>query len=290
MRPVRSVARPRALMVLLTLSALTVVAFSGASQPTTARPPSGRFNVPSEAFTPVTVPTDLTATSSTSASDDPLPGPLWGARLQLAAEGTAEQPVAPAGPEHVVRSGDSLWQIAAWHRADLQLIVRWNPGIDPRRLIAGQRILVPGGSAMAVRAPVVSTSGAKTARWSTGAGHLWPLPIRGTITTRFSSAHRGVDIAAPAGTPVRAIAGGTVIWAGWSTTGGGNVVEIRHPDGMRSRYLHNRTILVSVGQVVVAGEQIAQVGSTGWSTGPHLDLRIEMGGRFIDPLRLAWSR
>lgn len=296
MRPVRPGGRLRALIALATLPAIAILAFPGAARTTIARPPAARFNIPAEAFIPVTLPIDQAATSRLTAGDDPLSSRLRAAHLNHGTGGTAAQPVAPAGPRHVVRPGDSLWQIAVWHRADLQLVLRWNPGIDPRRLVAGQRILVPGGSTMvvrapAVRAPVVSVRGAWTPRWSSGAtGHRWPLPVRGTITTRFSSGHRGIDIAAPAGTPVRAIAGGTVIWAGWSTTGGGNVVEIRHPDGMRSRYLHNRVLLVTVGQVVVAGQEIAQVGSTGWSTGPHLDLRIQMGGQFIDPLRLWWSR
>lgn len=282
MRPVRPGARLCALIALSTLTAFGILAFSGVTQPTIARPPAARFNVPAEAFMPVTLPADQPTASGMLSDVDVLPGALRTRRLQHRTDDVALQPAAPAGPRHVVRAGESLWQIAAWHRADLLLILRWNPGIDPRRLFAGQRILVPGGSAMPVRD--------RAATQTASTGHLWPLPIRGTITTRFSSAHRGVDIAAPAGTPVRAIAGGAVIWAGWSTTGGGFVVEIRHPDGMRSRYLHNRKVLVAVGQVVARGEQIAAVGSTGWSTGPHLDLRIQMGGRYIDPLRLAWSR
>ncbi len=116
--------------------------------------------------------------------------------------------------------------------------------------------------------------------------HLWPLPLRGMITTRFSSAHLGIDVAAPAGTPVRAIAAGTVAWAGWKNNGGGNVVVISHPDGMISTYNHNRGVAVHVGQRVSQGETIAWVGMTGWATGPHLDFRIEMGGRFVDPLQV----
>ncbi len=115
---------------------------------------------------------------------------------------------------------------------------------------------------------------------------LWPLPVRGTITSRFSAGHPGIDIAAPAGTTVRAIASGTVTWAGWKTNGGGNVVVIRHPDGMVSTYNHNQGVAVARGDQVSAGERIAWVGSTGWATGPHLDLRVEMGDRLVDPLDL----
>ena len=104
------------------------------------------------------------------------------------------------------------------------------------------------------------------------------------LTRRFSSAHPGIDIAAPKGTRVRAIARGTVVWAGWKNNGGGYVVVIDHPNGMRSTYNHNSRVSVEKGDKVAQGETIALVGSTGWSTGPHLDLRIQMGGRFIDPL------
>jgi murein DD-endopeptidase MepM/ murein hydrolase activator NlpD len=125
----------------------------------------------------------------------------------------------------------------------------------------------------------------RVARQPSGSGgHLWPLPVRGTITNRFSAGHPAIDIAAPLGTSVRAIAAGTVIDAGWRNNGGGNVVVIRHPDGMVSTYNHNRGVTVRRGQLVEAGQQIAWVGATGLATGPHLDLRIEMGGSLVNPL------
>jgi len=74
-----------------------------------------------------------------------------------------------------------------------------------------------------------------------------------------------------------------VVFAGWKDNGGGYVVVLRHRDGMRSTYNHNRSVTVAVGARVVAGQRIARLGSTGRSTGPHLDLRIEMGGRFVNP-------
>lgn len=112
------------------------------------------------------------------------------------------------------------------------------------------------------------------------------LPVRGLVTTRFSGAHPGIDISAPAGTSVRAIAAGTVVFAGWKNNGGGYVVVVRHPDGMRSTYNHNESVTVTAGARVGAGQRIARLGSTGRSTGPHLDLRIEMGGRLVNPLGL----
>jgi murein DD-endopeptidase MepM/ murein hydrolase activator NlpD len=207
------------------------------------------------------------------------------------------KPSPPPGRIHIVRTGDTLWQIAAWHRTDLQLIRRWNGDTDPRRLVAGRRILVPGGRPMPKPRPAPVAERASVAERAPAPRppvqsrrHVWPLPVRGTITTRFSAAHPGIDIANRAGTPVRAIAGGTVTWAGWKTNGGGYVVVIRHPDGMISTYNHNRRVLVRRGQVVSAGQRVAEVGASGWATGPHLDLRIRMGGRLVNPLGLAWAR
>lgn len=199
-------------------------------------------------------------------------------------------PARPSGPTHVVASGDDLWTIARRHSADLTAILQWNEGIDPYRLVAGQRILVPGGQEMKPLPQPVRVTVRKAAvppaipRVQNG-DHIWPLLIRGIVTTRFSSAHPGIDIAAPKGTPVRAIAAGTVVWAGWKDNGGGYVVEIDHPNGMRSTYNHNSKLMVKRGDEVAQGDTIALVGSTGWSTGPHLDFRISMGGVLVDPLR-----
>ncbi len=260
-----------------------VVALTGVGTTISARPPSTPSPVPAEAFRPVALqglyasqaPGSLAHRVPIGDLVEPDPSPTPG-------------PTAPAGPVHVVRNGDTLWQIAAWHRADLDLILLWNPNVDPRRLVAGQRVLVPGGRPMASPTPTSDTK--RPGSTTLGGRHLWPLPVRGTITTYFSASHPGIDIAARAGTTVRAIAPGTVTWAGWKDTGGGYVVVIRHPDGMVSTYNHNRKVVVRVGQVVGAGEKIAEVGSTGWSTGPHLDLRIQMGAEPINPLRLSWTR
>jgi murein DD-endopeptidase MepM/ murein hydrolase activator NlpD len=94
--------------------------------------------------------------------------------------------------------------------------------------------------------------------------------------------HRGVDIAAPAGSPIRAVAAGRVIFSGW-TAGYGNLVAIAHQDGVVTRYAHNSVNLVSVGEQVVAGQEIALVGTSGRTTGPHLHFEILKDGHAIDP-------
>ncbi|WP_404786586.1 peptidoglycan DD-metalloendopeptidase family protein [Altericista sp. CCNU0014] len=116
---------------------------------------------------------------------------------------------------------------------------------------------------------------------------IWPS--NGVFTSgygwRWGRMHRGIDIAAPVGTPIVASGSGIVISAGWNSGGFGNLVEIRHPDGTVTRYAHNSTITTRVGAVVNQGETIAQMGSTGRSTGPHCHFEIRPGGQgSIDPM------
>jgi murein DD-endopeptidase MepM/ murein hydrolase activator NlpD len=94
--------------------------------------------------------------------------------------------------------------------------------------------------------------------------------------------HHGVDLAAPEQSPIRAIGGGQVIYAD-PYAGYGNLVVVRHADGMTSHYGHCRTIKVTIGQRVKPGQMIATVGSTGISTGPHLHFEIRVSGEPRDP-------
>jgi murein DD-endopeptidase MepM/ murein hydrolase activator NlpD len=96
--------------------------------------------------------------------------------------------------------------------------------------------------------------------------------------------HRGVDIAAPKGSPIGAFAEGTVVFAG-RQGGYGKTVVIEHADGRQTRYAHAERLMVRAGDVVRAGETIATVGSTGRSTGPHLHFEVSEEGQRIDPLR-----
>ena len=105
-------------------------------------------------------------------------------------------------------------------------------------------------------------------------------PAQGTLTSgygwRWGRMHRGIDVAAPIGTPIVAAAPGVIEYSGWNSGGYGNMVEVRHPDGSMTRYAHNSRNLVRVGQNVAQGEQIAEMGSTGYSTGPHVHFEIHL--------------
>ncbi len=98
--------------------------------------------------------------------------------------------------------------------------------------------------------------------------------------------HNGVDYAAPTGTPIRSVGDGIVEFAGVQR-GYGNVVEIMHRDGKSTLYAHMSRITVSKGQRISQGDNIGAVGSTGWSTGPHLHFEFRVKGVHHDPMTLA---
>ncbi|MBD2188120.1 peptidoglycan DD-metalloendopeptidase family protein [Pseudanabaena mucicola] len=97
--------------------------------------------------------------------------------------------------------------------------------------------------------------------------------------------HKGVDFAAPTGTPIFAAADGVVTDAGWTDGGYGNIVELRHADGTLTLYAHTNQVYVAKGQMVRQGQPIAEVGTTGRSTGPHLHFEIQPDGKnAVDPI------
>lgn len=112
-------------------------------------------------------------------------------------------------------------------------------------------------------------------------GYDWPA--QGVITShygwRWGRMHSGIDIAGPIGTPIVAAADGVVITSEWHSGGYGNLVEIEHPDGSITLYAHNSENRVYVGQVVKKGQLIALMGSTGYSTGPHLHFEVIIPGQ-----------
>ena len=133
---------------------------------------------------------------------------------------------------------------------------------DPiRRLLAGQT----GGSPLAY------------ATMTSGFGMRWHPLLGG------ERMHSGVDLAAPAGSPIAATADGIVSQAGWNG-GYGLYVAISHPGGLQTRYGHMSQITVGAGQAVSKGELIGYVGSTGRSTGPHLHYEVRRNGLAVRPV------
>ena len=121
--------------------------------------------------------------------------------------------------------------------------------------------------------------------------NIWP--VTGPISSYYgyrtspggigSTFHEGVDIAGDYGTPISATAAGTVTQAGW-VGGYGYLVEVRHADGIVTRYGHNSAVLVYEGQHVDQGSMIALMGSTGNSTGPHCHYEVRIHGEAVDPM------
>ena len=119
-------------------------------------------------------------------------------------------------------------------------------------------------------------------------GLIWP--VQGAVTSpfgerRFLHRHRGVDIKAPKGTPIRAAAAGTVVFSGRQSSYG-RVIRISHPNGLSTVYAHNSVNFVKVGERVKAGALIGAVGRTGHATANHVHFEVRRQGRAKDPLPL----
>lgn len=122
----------------------------------------------------------------------------------------------------------------------------------------------------------------------------WPLTTGGVVTSTYGmrrhpisgrrSMHKGIDISGKHGADIVAMADGLVIFSG-RKTGYGKIVEIRHPNGLETRYAHNSRNLVSEGDLVSKGQVIAKLGSTGRSTGPHVHFEVRRNGEALDPMR-----
>jgi murein DD-endopeptidase MepM/ murein hydrolase activator NlpD len=169
-------------------------------------------------------------------------------------------------------------------------------GVEPRSLLL--RWVVPQVRARAAAAlepvgsPVRGLRAVDVASTATG-DRVWPVdgPVSSGFGTRVhpmsgtARMHAGLDLAVPAGTPVRAAAAGQIVHDG-AMGGYGLTVDIAHGDGTVTRYAHQSRVLVMVGQSVAAGQVIGLAGSTGASTGPHLHFEVRTPAGAIDPR--AW--
>ncbi|MPY68272.1 peptidoglycan DD-metalloendopeptidase family protein [Deinococcus sp. SDU3-2] len=174
-----------------------------------------------------------------------------------------------------VLRGDTLTRLAVRHGTTVSALVQANPGVRPNALRIGQRLTLPASS----------PGQGKTATLRTASLRVTPiLPVQGRVTTSFGTAHPGLDLAAPAGTPIRATLSGTVTESRFDARSGwGWTIVINHGGGLKSRYSHNSLNLARVGHWVNAGQVIARVGSTGKSTGAHVDFRVYRSGVAVSP-------
>ena len=177
-----------------------------------------------------------------------------------------------------------LVELALAHAVDPVALIRANGLTSPLDLHEGMLLFLPG---------VEPTEALERLARVREEEHRYIWPLHGRITSYFGRRnlgmgilgfHRGLDVAAPSGTPVLTARSGTVVFAAWSSRGFGNLIKIRHQGGDESWYAHLSQFWVTVGEHVDQGEGIGRVGSTGLSTGPHLHLELHRQGRAFDPL------
>ncbi len=182
-----------------------------------------------------------------------------------------------SGLEHVITKGQTLASIAKLYKADISDIARFNGITEDGKLTIGDKIIVPGGEIYnESSSPKTNNNIYKTPTVNVAGYFINPVPA---FSRRSQGLHgpgnRGIDLAAPTGTPVLASASGTVLIArnGWNGAYG-NLVIIVHPNGTRTLYAHLSKINTRTGAQVRQGQVIGYVGSTGRSTGPHLHFEI----------------
>lgn len=215
------------------------------------------------------------------------------------------------GVLYKIKKGETLWDISFANDVSVEKIVEANSLDSPDKLKIGQEIILPGidkikpvnngaeatvasaqntskasGSVKPPTVRLASRSGQATAASDNSlSGMIWPL--KGRITSGFGPRgegfHKGIDIAAPVETDIKAALSGTVIYSGWMN-GFGNTVILSHGNGIETYYGHNSENLVSVGQTVEKGQVIAKLGNSGRSTGPHVEFGIRKNGTPVNPM------
>lgn len=184
---------------------------------------------------------------------------------------------------HKVSGGESLNSLSVKYHVSVEELLDAND-LDSDVLSKGMELFIPG-------ARLDATSLKK----AMGELFVYPITAAWRLTSRFgprkdpftgvASSHTGIDMACPTGTPIRAAMSGTVVVAGWSNIFG-NYVIINHGNGYQSLYGHMSKILAKKGQSVDSNTKIGLVGSTGYSTGPHLHFTVYKNGTLVDPLTL----
>ena len=202
-----------------------------------------------------------------------------------------------SGVLHMVRRGETVYSIAKIYKVSPQAVVDFpfNTFVNDETfsLAVGQELIVPGGvkprtvlwsRPVVVGKRVPATAGApKVAPPPKGSEFIWPTV--GVITQRYHWYHRAIDIANPKAPPVVASRGGRVISASWNSPRAYGIhIIIDHGDGYKTLYAHLSSVAVSPGQVVLRGQVIGRMGSTGRSTGTHLHFEIRTPKGNVNPL------
>ena len=199
------------------------------------------------------------------------------------------------GTVETLRRGETLSALAARHGLGLGDILAANPGLKPAQARPGQKVRVPGDVVMPAAPPmspqeVALVQGASRAKPPSLSGDGFVWPARGKVVNGFGdkkdgTRNDGLNIAAPAGSPVLASENGIVVYADDKLPGYGNMLLIRHAGNFTTAYAHAQTLLVKVGDRVKRGQKIATVGTTGGLRTPQLHFELRTGPNAIDPQR-----
>jgi murein DD-endopeptidase MepM/ murein hydrolase activator NlpD len=196
----------------------------------------------------------------------------------------------PESTVHVVQRGENLYRIALHYGVSVEEIAEANGITDESQLEVGTRLTIPHPERGTAEQPLVPPERlrglAQNDAFEDG-GLRFAWPLHGAVTSPFgwrrSRMHEGIDISARPGTQVHAAEQGHVIYA--SRLGGyGNVVVVRHGKLYETVYAHNRRFRVQKGAHVRKGDVIAEVGSTGNATAPHLHFEVRRHDDPRDPL------
>ena len=235
----------------------------------------------------------------------------------------------PAAQVHIVRRGDTLYAISRQYGVDTASLARANRLRSPYTIHVGQRLFLPfgtrPGTASAPRTQVAGVRPTRNTRTPAATvapdasssvsgvprprpkpvfrpappvpqrdagGFIWPVDGRvlSSFGAKASALHNdGLNIAAPMGAPVRAADNGVVAYAGNQIRGFGNMLLIKHSDGLITAYAHADKLLVARGDVVSRGQVIARVGKTGGVDAPQLHFEVRQGSRAVDPRKFLPS-
>ena len=213
---------------------------------------------------------------------------------------TGERPVKVSEPKYgatlVVRRGQNVYRIATENGLTALDLAIWNDIGSPYTIYPGQRLRLypgsqtgtavkPGTPAPRPSAPVPSRTTGTSVVVPTASNVAWRWPADGAVVASFTSGdptRQGVDIAGKAGQPVHAASDGVVVYSGSGLVGYGELVIVKHDDHWLSAYGHNRARLVNEGQVVKAGQQIAEMGRSGASR-DMLHFEIRYNGKPVNP-------
>lgn len=189
------------------------------------------------------------------------------------------------GALYTVKAGDTIDAVAKRFKVEGAAIMAYNRlYFEPEHFAPDQLIFVPGADVPALKRETVNRAIASvpTAQLPQRTGRL-SLPVNGVITQYFWWGHKGVDIAAPYGTPLGASDDGVVVATGWVAVGGLRVC-IQHADGFKTCYYHTSAVYVTPGEVVKRGQKIAAIGLTGVTTGPHVHWEVWLNGVQVNGL------